>query len=537
MNLYKIENLIERRMAEHQIPGAALSIVQDESIIYARGFGISRQDAYRLPVTPETLFRVGALSKMLTTTVMMQLFEEGAISLDEPIITYLPWLQLSNSDYIELMTLRRLLTHTTGLPNDHSPFKSRNPEGLERYVREILPTYRFIAPPNTLFSYSSPGYRLVGAVMEAVTGEWYTDLMAHKLFAPLQMSATTFDPSVALTYPFAQAHQPHKDGGLSVSHYAIDNTTAYPSEGAMSSVLDLANFMIMFLNKGIYRWRQILTEKSIQMMTKPLADVYGAADGHYGLGMMVERLGNQMTLLSQQGQIASFGVKTLMVPEARFGMVMVNNYAYPFWNAMDEIMDAVLRPVLSLPKQPQMPKKIMPDLAEWENYVGFYLGYERGVASIQMADDRLILDWNGEEIILYAVRDDLYYGEKIGHSDLIWVGFVEGDGTNRLGHDYIVLNGSPCQRSERYAPFSLPDDALKIYEGAYSNESEQMVLRVQDDDLYLYSVQRDQRVRCLPLEEHRFACDVGILDFQLDDSGEVRGVMLANTHFLPKVNS
>src|SRR5690606_12635724 len=142
----------------------------------------------------------------LTAMAVLRLAEMGKLDLDCPVRQYVPDLQFSDPLAADGITLRRLLSHSAGLPTEHNPYGPRNPEALAAYVYEQVSGYPLIAAPGTLYAYSNPGVRVAGYVAEVVAGKPYTELMQELVFDPLAMARTTFDPTIAMTYPLAQAH-------------------------------------------------------------------------------------------------------------------------------------------------------------------------------------------------------------------------------------------------------------------------------------------------------------------------------------------
>jgi CubicO group peptidase (beta-lactamase class C family) len=177
LNVYVLESKIEAAMHEARAPGLAISIVHGEAMIYARGFGVTSVEEGAEPVTPRTVFRIGSLTKPLTGTAVMRLVDAGKIELDRPVQQYLPWFTVSDPAASEQITLRMLLTHTSGLPHDHKPFGRRDPIALEERVRHEVPRYPLVAAPSTTYSYSNTGIHVVAHVAEVLTGTLYPQLL------------------------------------------------------------------------------------------------------------------------------------------------------------------------------------------------------------------------------------------------------------------------------------------------------------------------------------------------------------------------
>jgi CubicO group peptidase (beta-lactamase class C family) len=163
-NWYALEQRIKDQMCKAHVPGLALAIVQGSQIIYARGFGVTSVEDGALPVTPQTLFRIGSTTKALTGTAVMRLVDQGLLDLDRSIKEYLPWLSLSEEGAVDQVTLRLLLSHTAGLPPLGDEHGRRDPAAMEAYVREEVPRLPIIYRPGSVWAYSNPSITLAGTL-------------------------------------------------------------------------------------------------------------------------------------------------------------------------------------------------------------------------------------------------------------------------------------------------------------------------------------------------------------------------------------
>ena len=134
LNITELEQLVETAMQTAKVPGAALAIVHERKLIYARGFGVTSIEDGGIPVTPQTIFRIGSTSKPLTATAIMRLAEAGKVELDTPVSEILPDLELSVPGAIGEITLRHLLSHTAALPTAAEHYGSREAAGLKSAV-------------------------------------------------------------------------------------------------------------------------------------------------------------------------------------------------------------------------------------------------------------------------------------------------------------------------------------------------------------------------------------------------------------------
>ncbi len=458
LNIRALEQRIEDVMRQGRIPGLALTLVKDADVIYARGFGVTSVEDGGLPVTPQTLFRLGSNTKPLTTTAVMRLVEQGKLDLDRKITDYIPWFALRKAGAADHVTLRLLLSHMAGLPEGPAAYNGRrDPQGLEAQVRVDIAQYPLVAPPGTLYSYSNLGVNLAGYVAETVSGQPFPDLMQSLVFDPLEMCRTTFDPTVAMTYPLAQAHDLQADGALRVYHDPGDNTANYPGAFAMSTALDLANFMIMLMQQGRFGDQQILSPRSVSTMHTPHADLYLDSGLHYGLTWDLEMY-KGIRRVFHEGGYKTVGSKIILAPDAHVAAVLLYNRDHDFVETRDATLNLMFDQLLDLTQEcPSLPP-VEPDRSLWPRYTGSYSRvFEMAEATIRVVDDQLTLEFHGALVPLTARTPHLYTGPTPGYKDqnVAWqrirhfksktvsVGFLpEPAGPTR----YLMMNARPYKR-------------------------------------------------------------------------------------------
>ncbi len=528
LNFHQLEQGIEQQMQKSHIPGLALAIVYEHKLIYAKGFGVTSVEDSGVAVTPETLFRIGSVTKPLTGTAIMRLVEAGKLDLDTPIKAYIDWLRLNDSDATEHVTLRMLLSHTSGLPTDGQYFGVRDPQGLEVSIREQLPTYTPVAPYNTILSYSNPGLNLAGYVAEKVSGKHYAALMQELVFDPLHMQRTTFDPTVAMTYPLAQSHDLDKDGTLRVQHRYVDNVAYYPSGFAISTVVDLANFAIMHMQQGTFQGQPVLTPESVQEMHKMQASLYTLEDTAYGLTFFLKTY-KGIQQIWHDGGISRFGSRLALLPETGTAVIMTFSRWLP---TADVVTEYIFDTLLTLPKQQAEPQRIEPDRSLWSNYTGTYLGQWRGLAKIEVVNDHLSLQQNDTVIPLQAIHNDLYVAHVDNDKTLIPVGFPPCHGLAQ----YIYINSFVHKRAELT---TAPNpNKWKDYEGTYALEGlDTYTIHVAEDGLRIYSKTDNLEIALTPVDATRFGCRWGLFEFLIDDKDAVFAVKQGPTWIFKRVTS
>jgi CubicO group peptidase (beta-lactamase class C family)/predicted dienelactone hydrolase len=292
----KIEAMVEKVMAEGQIPGAAVGIVQDGELVYAKGFGVQElgQDT---PMTPDTIFQMSSAAKTPTGLAVMQLVEAGKIDLDAPVTTYLPDFTLADAD-LSGVTIRRLLSHTAGMPDpidwlaEYQDENLRNDEAaLHDYVHS-LGDQALTSQPGTEWAYSNTGFDTLGDVIAQVSGQTFEDYLQANVLGPLGMENSSYllsdlDPAL-----LAMPHLPDESGAVNTIDFFPYSRAHAPSGMLFASVNDLARFARANLNQGELDGVRILPASAYDEMWAPQADspwaeMFGPSVASYGLGWWV----------------------------------------------------------------------------------------------------------------------------------------------------------------------------------------------------------------------------------------------------------
>jgi CubicO group peptidase (beta-lactamase class C family) len=203
LDTFRWQSRLSDLAVRHRVPGAALGIsIGGDQLCVSAGVVNSITG---VQVTDETLFQIGSLTKVWTTTVVMQLVDEGRLDLDAPIIEVLPELRLADPDATKQVTMRHLLTHTSGIDGDIFTDTGRGDDCLERYVALLVRAGQNL-PLGAAFSYSNSGFVLAGRVIEKLTGLSWDVAMRERLFEPLGLHRTVTLPEEALRHHTAMGH-------------------------------------------------------------------------------------------------------------------------------------------------------------------------------------------------------------------------------------------------------------------------------------------------------------------------------------------
>jgi CubicO group peptidase (beta-lactamase class C family) len=270
-----------RRLTElaskHHVPGAVLGILRlsddgpDELVQAAAGVLSLRTEA---PATTESLFQIGSITKVWTATVVMQLVEEGLLGLDAPVVQALPELRLSDPEVTRALTVRHLLTHTSGIDGDVFTDTGRGDDCLERYV-SLLADVAQNHPLGATWSYCNSGYSLLGRIIEVVTGRTWDRALRERLFTPLGLSHTVTLPEEALLFSTAVGHVDGDEGGAQrVAPVWGMPRSVGPAGLVTSTAADVLAFARMHLAGGrAADGTRALSEESVTAMADRQADL------------------------------------------------------------------------------------------------------------------------------------------------------------------------------------------------------------------------------------------------------------------------
>jgi CubicO group peptidase (beta-lactamase class C family) len=310
-------------MAEAGVPGAAVGVLyQGEE--YVAGFGVTNVD-YPLPVTGDTLFQIGSVSKTFTMAAAMRLVEQGRLDLDTPVRAYLPDLRLSDPDVTARVTMRHLLTHTSGLPADDFAVMGGGDDALARYVAEVVSRAPFALPVGLYPSYSNVGFSLAGRVLEVASGTPYETTIGDLLFEPLGMAMATFFAEDAIIAATAAGHTV-LDGQAFVQRPWALPRTANAAGGITASVNDMLRYARMWLAGGTGPdGTRLLSTESLAQIGTPQAR-YPADLGIFGLSWALADV-KGVHFWSHDGGTLGQNSRLTIVPDWDFAMCALTNVA------------------------------------------------------------------------------------------------------------------------------------------------------------------------------------------------------------------
>lgn len=389
---------VEAELRREGIPGAAVAVLKDGELVYLRAFGV-RSLEERTPVTPDTLFRLGSTTKMLTSLVALDAAAKGKLGLDAPV----GQVAKGVNPALGKLTLRQLLSHTAGMREASASVESRDDEALGRMVRSWKADYLF-APPGDVFSYSGPGYWLAGYVLEGIYGAAYPELMRTQLFTPMGMTRSTLRPLEALTWDFAQGHEPGKDGALGVVRPMAENTAMYPAGSVFSSAKELAQLAKVLLAGGRNGERQVLSAQAVKDLFSAHVLLPGDGSARYGFGLVQLKVGG-LTAYEHGGVRRGYGSHIRFLPEQRGAVILLTNSN---GQTLRRSLDVITRAAWGLPEEPETTPPALPlTAAEAQRFTGTYAHKELVSLAVRWDGSRLLVK-SEEEQPLERVGDGVF---------------------------------------------------------------------------------------------------------------------------------
>src|SRR5687767_11722904 len=321
IRLEAIERVVDRGIKAGGYPGAAVVVGRNGAAVMEKGFGKLSWLPSSASVDPQqTIYDVASLTKVVgTTAAVMILFDEKKIDLDERIVTYLPTFNGGEKDKV---TIRQLLTHTSGLPAGRDIWRiTRSP--LE--ARAAVVNSSLEARPGTRYIYSDLGADLLGLLVEVVSGEPLDKFLERRVFAPLGMNHTFFRPADSLRYRVAPTEvtpprgYPLRGEVHDENAYALGGVAGHA--GLFSTAADLSVFAQMMLNGGEYNGVQIISRPTVELFTSRSvghrALGWDTAEGDYGSGRFLGP--------TAYGHTGFTGTSMWIDPERKMFVILLTN--------------------------------------------------------------------------------------------------------------------------------------------------------------------------------------------------------------------
>jgi len=310
-----ISKRIVKEMKRLHVPGVAIGVYH-KGKEWTAGFGVTSTE-HPLPVTPETLFQTGSISKTYTGTLLIMLAEQGKVNLDAPVRKYIKDFKLRDENVAKRVTVRNLLTHTGGWVGDYFNDFGNGDDALDKMVKEVakLPQAQLL---GKIWSYNNTGFNIASRVIEIVTKKSYELALQEMLLDPLKLNMTYLYPSdILFTHRFVVGHY-RKDNKTHVSRPWAIGRAGNGVGGVVSTVKDLLKYARFHMGNG----DRIIKHKSLEAMR--VKQVYAGGRGDMGITWFIRYVDNIKAYAhggATNGQQAYF----FYIPEKDFALAILTN--------------------------------------------------------------------------------------------------------------------------------------------------------------------------------------------------------------------
>jgi CubicO group peptidase (beta-lactamase class C family) len=335
-------------MQQHQVPGAAIGLLADDREEHAT-FGLASLSSLR-PVTAETLFQIGSLSKTYTSTAIWHLIDEKALALDAPVRTYLPDLTLMDETVAAEVTVGNLLDHSAGWYGDEG-FDTGDDDGaIARYVTKRLPQLPQLFPLGAFFSYNNAAFTLLGRLLEVATGTTYDAAMQNLLLGPLGLEDSLLDHAAVLQRPYADGHVALPINGhpaLAVQTPLWVPRSVDPAGGLWATTRDVIRYARFHLAAGTATGTaNLVSPDSLRQMREPAMPIPGASI-QMGRDWFVQDVAGTRVVF-HAGDTLGQHTDFYAIPDQRFALVVLTNGQSGGSAAAAAALDAALGQVPAL---------------------------------------------------------------------------------------------------------------------------------------------------------------------------------------------
>jgi CubicO group peptidase (beta-lactamase class C family) len=311
--LAELDATIEAHLEQTNTPGALAAVVSRGDIVHLRTYGMANVEL-SVPVSDESLFEIGSISKQFVTAAVMLMNEEGRIGLDDPIHEYLPYLP---SEWVGV-TIKQLMNHTSGIPDyeeirTYDVYRYRlTPEEVIRIAHSRPMDFE----PGTGRYYSNTGYFLLSMVVERIEGQPLGKVLERRIFGPLGMNDTRLADPEAIIPNRAAGYWVNKAGEL-INRNPTETSSTLGAGGLLSSVFDLAKW-----DAALYGDDFLSAESKTELWTPAILP--NGENTEYGLGWRVTPY-YDIPSQSHSGQVAGFNTNFSRFPEQEIAVIVFMN--------------------------------------------------------------------------------------------------------------------------------------------------------------------------------------------------------------------
>ena len=324
----QLEQTIAKLMEDYHVAGMSVALIKDGQVESVCGYGL-RNVEEDLPMTGDTVMPIGSVTKTFTSLALAMLADEGKLDWDEPVKTYIPWLELHDQILTDNVTARDLMCHRTGTPKYDLQAIYAAPDDKKEMVRS-LKYLQTSAAFRTTFQYSNQMVSLAGYLVDVLAGKPYEDFVRERIFAPLGMKSSDFEISSLGKYEKTSKGYVFAND-MFIQPPAMHLGAFAPSGAIVSSAEDMAKFALFQLGDGTWEGERLVSEAMMQEMHKHQMigtpyfwDFEETQCAEYGLGWFTD-IYRGRKLINHGGNTNGFSAQMTLLPEDDFAIVALSN--------------------------------------------------------------------------------------------------------------------------------------------------------------------------------------------------------------------
>jgi len=525
--IVSLESAIADELTQDSISGVSVALVDDQRIVYARGFGFADKSR-RIPSSADTVYRAGSISKLFTALAAMQLAEQGRLNIDQPVTNYDPGFRIVVPfDDAKPITLRQLMCHRSGLIREvpvGSYFDSSEP-GAEKTVASLASCV-LVYPPGTKTKYSNSGVTVVGHIVEKVARIPFEAYQQKHILEPLGMNHSGWRLDAQLRFKLATGYLPVADGkgGFDEIRAPQFEFGILPAGNLYTTCEDLGRFLMCLFAEGRIGGRAVIKPETLaQMFTPQLAKTTNG----FGLGFSVGNFRQHKTV-SHMGAVYGFTSALTAIPHHKVGVVVLCNDDIVVGpvrklnnTALGLMLEAKIGETMPAPASPlKLPA------AELNAFTGDYES-ESFWAKIEMSGSALQANISNQRMVLTATEPLRFEGHgRLAHQSPF---VFQKDAAGRA--ESFTALGQSFRRVDSKATQEIPG-AWRKYLGSYGPSFIPLIISARHGHLYAMT-ENEFDYRLTPLTPTVFKMPPGLyldeqLVFQLDAMSRVHSAVLAN---------
>ena len=403
----EVERIFTTWIERAHVPGAAMGIIVDGELAWVHTAGVSDTVAKR-PVTPDTVFRIASMTKSFTALAILKLRDEGKLSLDDRVATYVP--ELASLKYptedSPAITIRHLLSHSEGFPEDN-PWGdrqlARTQAEISAWMRQGIP---FSTAPGTAFEYSNFGFAILGQVVERVAKRPYAEYITQQILLPLGMRDTTFERARIPSDRMARGYR--WEDNAWVEEPMLPHGTFGAMGGIWTSTRDLARYVVYHMSawpprdgadngpvkrSSLREQQQVARWEPGRATRRAVSEPLELSGGGYGFGLAISQSCRFQYIVDHGGGLPGYGSLMLWLPDYGVGLIGMANRTYAGWHGVFTDSLAALAKTGALKPRVVQPS---PALVQAKADVSRLVTRWDAALADKIAADNLFLDQNAE---------------------------------------------------------------------------------------------------------------------------------------------